>query len=83
MFTGSVYDVVTPWREDSEWFGGHNAGIGSDEEDVKERAVVLSAANLKAIARARLADAEALLKTGRFDGSAYLSVCQDVSSILR
>jgi hypothetical protein len=33
---------------------------------------VLSAANLKAIARARLADAEALLKTGRFDGSTYL-----------
>jgi len=33
---------------------------------------VLSAANLKAIARARLADAEALLSAGRFDGSAYL-----------
>lgn len=33
---------------------------------------MLSAANLKAIARARLADAEALLKTGRFDGSTYL-----------
>ena len=35
--------------------------------------LVLSAADLKAIARARLADAVALLKAGRFDGSAYLS----------
>jgi len=33
---------------------------------------VLSAAHLKAIARARLADAGALLNAGRFDGSAYL-----------
>jgi HEPN domain-containing protein len=34
--------------------------------------VVLSATDLKAIARARLADADALMKAGRFDGSAYL-----------
>ena len=33
---------------------------------------MLSAASLKAIARARLADADALLKAGRLDGSAYL-----------
>ena len=34
---------------------------------------MLSAADLKAIARARLADADALLSAGRYDGSAYLS----------
>jgi hypothetical protein len=34
--------------------------------------VLLSAANLKALARARLADAEALLRSGRFDGAVYL-----------
>lgn len=34
---------------------------------------MLSAADLKALARARLADAEALLDAGRFDGAAYLS----------
>ena len=33
---------------------------------------MLSAADLKAIARARLADAEALLEARRLDGSAYL-----------
>jgi HEPN domain-containing protein len=33
---------------------------------------VLSAAQLKALAQARLADAEVLLQAGRFDGSAYL-----------
>lgn len=34
---------------------------------------MLSAADLKNVARARLADAEALLTAGRLDGSAYLS----------
>lgn len=33
---------------------------------------MLSAANLRAIARARLADTDALLKARRFDGSSYL-----------
>lgn len=33
---------------------------------------MLTAANLKALARARLADAEALLRSRRFDGAAYL-----------
>jgi hypothetical protein len=33
---------------------------------------VLSAAQVKALAQARLADATALLRAGRFDGSAYL-----------
>ena len=33
---------------------------------------MLSAANLKALARARLADAEALLRSRRFDGAVYL-----------
>lgn len=33
---------------------------------------MLSAAQLKALAQARLADAEVLLQAGRFDGSAYL-----------
>ena len=33
---------------------------------------MLSAATLKSVARARLTDAKALLKAGRFDGSAYL-----------
>ena len=47
---------------------GRQLRIDSDEE----RVVVLSAANLKAIARARLADTDALLKAGRFDGSSYL-----------
>jgi HEPN domain-containing protein len=51
-------------------FGGRQLWSGSDEEE--HRVVVLSAANLKAIARARLADAEALLKAGRLDGSAYV-----------
>ena len=40
---------------------------------MQEPVLVLSAADLKAIARGRLADAMALLKAGRFDGSAYLS----------
>jgi hypothetical protein len=33
---------------------------------------LLTAADLKALARARLADAKALLQASRFDGSAYL-----------
>jgi hypothetical protein len=33
---------------------------------------LLTAATLKALARARLADAEALCRSGRFDGAAYL-----------
>jgi len=33
---------------------------------------LLTAANLKALARARLADAEALRRSRRFDGAAYL-----------
>jgi hypothetical protein len=61
----------------------HAAGEGDDRSETspnsrysrsrcKEQVLVLTAAQLKAIARARLADAEALLKAGRSDGSAYL-----------
>jgi len=42
------------------------------DDDVWEPVLVLSASDLKAIARARLADSKALLSAARLDGSAYL-----------